>query len=669
MMAMPKSLSEQIAIQAYLQSQTFEDEESNVWLGARFHEDRWQWGDGSEVCGYKDWQHGFGGSHKTAIADRFMSLTVKKINGSVVVGKWVESNHDVEEYPVLCESMAPEHLCPEGTLSGVDLDLTTDPGLSKVVYHGYCFYLGHKQESCHKTCAAQMGGSCDRKATRFAGHTMATCRVLVDRFGNLDYSSAGSYKDDNTGCSFGNFHGEAGLKGWVQIMKKAPSAAAPLGGRPDCSGRSADPFRHRVCGCLDDSKWIYPTGHKVVQHETVRLRAAGYSATDESVIQFKGESSGTVIFEFRIQYDQTAPWISNISRNSIFEDAEGSSVGTAEKGGGFQLLGSDHYQTIDFKYGPTHWHISIDGVYLKEYDYQHRTDVKPVSVYTQNWIEPVVLLLPQDPEHPMSYDSDNGCLKQSVRLETSTKLTMEFKMRAIDTIGYRVIRANRGIEINGVTLSMLDGLLQFELRGAQPETYKFTSFTFQKEQEYSLTVIYDHVSKWVMLYKERVLVQKLIIQIPIRAKIRDGQIGCWDDYDQFVGTIHDFWIFLGDPVWMQGDKGEPGDRGKRGRQGKEGPRVMGEDGPRGRRGIQGPPGEEGPQGEIGPTSWTAVKTAGLGGACTIYNLLGVGFLGFAATVTLYFAMRPKRAGSKRKNAEEGAEYDDDYLNYAAGAGR
>merc|ERR1719310_288752 len=153
-MAMPKSAVEQQSALAYLRSQPWNDQPvDKVWLGARFHEGRWNWGDGSEVCGYTNWKAGHGHTTMTAQENRWMCL-VK------ATGMWEECNAGTDDYQILCENKPPAQLCKDGALSGIDMALTVDPGMSAIEYHGYCFYLGQTEENCEVTCARQMQGTC-----------------------------------------------------------------------------------------------------------------------------------------------------------------------------------------------------------------------------------------------------------------------------------------------------------------------------------------------------------------------------------------------------------------------------------------------------------------------------------------------------------------------------
>jgi len=573
-MAMPKSPLELEAVRSYLRHQTHV---SKIWLGARFHMGRWNWGDGSELCGSTSWKAGHGHNQQTALENRWMCLNTK-------TSLWEECNSGNDILPVLCESKPPNHLCPDGTFSGQDLLLSLTPGLSAVEYHGFCFYLGQSQENCETTCARQMGVVCDKKATRYAGHSVATCRVLVDHFGNLDYTSSGSYTEEDSGCSYGDF-----VDGrWVQVVKKVNS-------QPTCDTISADPNRHRVCGCLDDSKWSYPVGHVLVTHETVRIKADGYR--NGAYIQFKpAPGDDTIILRLTVDFKS-----SKVKRNAQLSGKWGDQDST----GGFRATGPSEFITIDFKYGETHWHVFMGGVWIPKYDFEHRSGLSAVRVETSGFRNAEVILMPQDAEYPMSHDSANGCLAHPFKLDTSMKASIEFKMRATDLSGYRVIRSNQGQKSNGMTLALKNGIMQFELRGADPEISRFTSTTFQTDQEYSVTVSFDHMKKSVSLYLDKKLVEQRPIKVPVRLKIRDGQIGCWDDYDQFMGTISNMWILLGDPSWGQGNPGFPGVPGPAGPVGDTGASLAGIKGLAGPPGPTGEPGQNGTKGAPGPPGKTA----------------------------------------------------------------
>jgi hypothetical protein len=365
----------------------------------------------------------------------------------------------------------------------------------------------------------------------------------------------------------------------------------------------------------------------VVNHETVRVKVKGYGASPTApYIQFRPATGDEESIIFKLTIDQVA---SKVKRNSML----GGAWGTEETGGGYQVVGPTEFMTIDFKFGMTHWHVLIDGTWVKEYDFEHRTALAPVRVETHGFTSPEVILLPQDSEYPMSYDSTNGCLSQPFKLDTSMKMSVEFKMRATDLSGYRVIRSDSGKKDNGLTLALKEGVLQFELRGAEPEVTRFTSTTFEANKEYSVTVTFNHAEKTVTMYLDRVQVEVKAIDHPIRVKVRDGQVGCWDNYDQFVGTIRDLWIRMGDPSWAQGEPGIAGPPGKKGPVGEPGLATPGLKGPPGPRGIAGPPGPNGTKGEPGAASHPKMH-GGLSGPLTIGGFIAMVAIGVCSTCML-----------------------------------
>jgi hypothetical protein len=246
------------------------------------------------------------------------------------------------------------------------------------------------------------------------------------------------------------------------------------------------------------------------------------------------------------------------------------------------------------------------------------------------------------------------------------KMSIEFTMYATDVSGYRVIRANQGLKEGGLTVAMQNGVMMFELRGAGPEVVTFTSTTFEVNKEYNVTITYSHTEKTVTLYIDKTQVEVKPIDFPIRIKVRDGQIGCWDDYDQFAGTIKDLWIQLGDPSW--GD-GNPGVMGVPGPPGKEGPVGSSEAGPQGPVGEQGDPGEQGPpgpKGPVGPPSEPVVEQGLFGPASTttffvvvavmLASTVGVGVLAHNTLV----AQKPDKAA---ENGQWGQNMSGEYGEY------
>lgn len=279
---------------------------------------------------------------------------------------------------------------------------------------------------------------------------------------------------------------------------------------------------------------------------------------------------------------------------------------------------------IDLRFGANKWHVLVDGVWIKAFDFEHRTSLAPVRVDVQGFVNSELLLLPQDPEYPMSYDSANGCLAHPFKLDTSMKMSIEFNMYATDLSGYRVIRANQGGKEGGVTIALHNGVMQFELRGAEPEVTAFTAMTFKADEIYCVTITFDHAAKEVTLYIDKTQIEVKPLEHPIRVKIRDGQIGCWDDYDQFAGTISSVWIQLGDPSWGMGSPGVQGKKGPPGIGGPIGEEKEGPAGPPGTKGEPGGVGPPGPKGEPGPPSHSESGGGLMGPASTtvVFALAG-----------------------------------------------
>lgn len=570
-LAMPRSAEEMSRLMNALQNDPGFASMTYVWLGARYTSHRWDWADGTEVCSYDNWKNGHGGVTPTGTALRFMVLDVS-------TGEWEETSSSGFTAKVACEDKPPAHLCLDGQASGADNTLTNTPGMTEVEYHGYCFYLGWGGQNCDQACATQMGGACDKRATRFAGNSMSTCRVLVELFSNLPYTATGTATTRNSGCTYGDFGADQAK--WVQVNTK-PNLF------PTCESVDDDHDMHRVCGCVDDSDWIYPVGHKLVFGETVRLKIDGYATTDAWIgFQPAAENNNTV-FRFLLKVAQQ-----EVSRNAKLSDV----WGHEEVVGGWQVLAATAFQIIDFKFLPNKWEIYIDGVHIPDYDFAHRTSDEPIRISQSGFTNGVILLLPQDPEKPMSYDSYNGCLAHPLRLDTSMKMTFEFKFRATDISGTHIIRSNTGERELGTTIDLKEGKLRFTLRGADPQTITFVGTVFATDTEYTVAIVYDKVHKAVMLYVNNIQVEQKFFTSTVRAKVRDGQIGCWDDYMQFMGYIRDFHVFVGEPSYATGATGTLGGLGEIG---AIGPPGVGPRGPQGRPGFAGPPGLPGMRGDKG----------------------------------------------------------------------
>merc|ERR1740117_1176785 len=202
--------------------------------------------------------------------------------------------------------------------------------------------------------------------------------------------------------------------------------------------------------------------------------------------------------------------------------------------------------------------------------------------------------------------------------------------------------------------------------GASPATVRLEGFTFEENQNYEVTVTFDHLAKTVTLYeKEQEKVSKAVAN-PVRAKIRDGQIGCWDDSFQFKGTISDFQMFLGNPSWGAGDKGVKGRPGEQGPQGAPGPSRQGVKGPPGPLGEKGANGTLGMKGVKGKASHTKMVT-GLYGPVSTVTFLGMIASGAFSTFLLFLVgMRTFAGGipafsspfgSKKNGKAEELEWD------------
>jgi hypothetical protein len=284
--------------------------------------------------------------------------------------------------------------------------------------------------------------------------------------------------------------------------------------------------------------------------------------------------------------------------------------------------------------GADKWHVVIDGTWVKAYDFEHRTDLAAVRIEPTNFNTASTLLLPQDAEFPMSYDDRNGCLAHPFRLDTSMKMSIEFKMRPTDVSGRRIIRSNQGIKLGGITVGMLNGVLFFTLRGAEPETLQFTSTTFKAEEEYNIAITADHVAKTVTLYLSKVQTEVKSIANPVRLRVTDGQIGCHDDYDQFAGTITEFSMQLGEPSWGVGNPGAAGQPGPPGPMGPQGTGTGGLPGNQGAEGHKGPPGSAGPKGAPGPPGPKPHVQEGLMRPADFTTAMGLAVGMFVSTVIL-----------------------------------
>jgi len=523
-LAMPRSSEEMSRLMQVLQSDPDYAAMTYVWLGARHTSHRWDWADGTEVCSYDNWKTGNGHGHlqPTASSQHWMVLDAS-------AGTWEETTGTSFTARVVCEDKPPAHLCMDGQRSGEDSTLTNEPGMTEVEYHGYCFYLGHGGQSCETVCATQMGGSCDQRATKFAGSSMSTCRVLIELFGDLPYGATGSYSDQNSGCVYADFGADEPQ--WIQV-KSIPGEA------PDCMAKDSDRNMHRVCGCIDNTPWIYPAGHKLVFGEVVRLRFDGYSMNDAWVNFQPAIGNDEIVFQFKLK-----PALQEVHRNSLLSNV----WGTEETLGGWPLLQSTAFQTLDFIFTATGWMIEINGEHKAGYDFAHRSAEEPVRVTQHGFSNAQILLIPQNPEYEMNYDSTNGCLAHPFQLETSMKLMIEFKMRPKDTSGTHIIRSNAGQRMHGVTVALVDGQLQFTLQGAEPDTLTFAGQTFKNDMEYDILILYDKVEKTLTLYNNHHKEEVKYFGTTVRAKVRDGQIGCWDDYQQFMGTLRDLFIYSGEP--------------------------------------------------------------------------------------------------------------------------
>jgi len=109
----------------------------------------------------------------------------------------------------------------------------------------FCYYLANGGESCDTTCQG-LGRTCSATGLARAAD-LAVCKSIVAAFGGLQYSRSDIYPDDNSGCTYGDWHQASGCtissNRLVQVMKKDYTGA------PTCGEINPDRHRMRVCAC------------------------------------------------------------------------------------------------------------------------------------------------------------------------------------------------------------------------------------------------------------------------------------------------------------------------------------------------------------------------------------------------------------------------------------
>lgn len=119
--------------------------------------------------------------------------------------------------------------------------LTVPMKRNGVVVKPYCFYLANGGESCTAACRRlKPDGVCSTAGLAFAAKSVDKCKSIVREFGSLDFSRSGQYKDDDSGCTYGDW-GKPENR-WVQVMKRSASG-------PSCDAVNSDKSRMRVCAC------------------------------------------------------------------------------------------------------------------------------------------------------------------------------------------------------------------------------------------------------------------------------------------------------------------------------------------------------------------------------------------------------------------------------------
>jgi len=575
-MAMPKTELEQAAMLHALKLQEGLQNEG-VWLGARWIDNKWEWGDGTEVCGYTNWANGHGTKASIAgIKERFMCMNVAK-------GKWEECHGTFIRLYTACERKPTGLPCAGGTLNGIDWNLKAQQGMTEVEHHGKCFYLGHETQNCDTTCVQEMGGVCDLQGTRWAAEGISNCLSVMKLFAGLTYTSTGHYVGENTGCTYADRNGGGRLEVLNPRTKKVM-----------CNKQSSDKQRHRICACTGDEQLIFPANHRVVDGEMIRIKSEGWNNRISSFhIDLYPNMRKRVSIALRFEADTRNK---RVYRSSKLQGRWTKRLGDGKWPFREDVHGYKEPLAIDFKKTEQSWKVFINGVRRPEFDYKHTTELEIMGATAVGLIAYKVLLVPQDMENGIGFDSRNGCMMHKFNVNFYQIMSFRFKIRATTTKGVYCIRCNGNATQAQLDLTLEDGRICLTASGLIPNKQKFQHIV-RTDIEYDVLVTYNMVRKTVELYLSGKYKEGLTYWKVKYVKARDGMIGCKNNVSNFQGTLRAFDIDDIPPIYEAGFPGRGGVQGLPGPPGWRG--APGREGRGGALGLQGPPGPPGLYGHDG----------------------------------------------------------------------
>jgi hypothetical protein len=139
------------------------------------------------------------------------------------------------------------------------------------------FFLADGGETCDEACG-RFSDTCDLAKLTDAASSVTRCKEILTNLGK-SYGKAGTYKDDQSGCTY---HG--GQTGWVQVMNPGRDEGAAAA--PQCDVRNRDSGRMRVCACVGGAMpgdAIMGSRGRLPHDENTKTNRITYSNTCEAL--------------------------------------------------------------------------------------------------------------------------------------------------------------------------------------------------------------------------------------------------------------------------------------------------------------------------------------------------------------------------------------------------
>jgi len=527
-MAMPKSASESSRLRTSIKK---DSDKTAVWLGGRYDSSLgWIWDDGTQICGYTNWDAGQPDMSKKDTHRLWLCL-------NPITGKWKTCWGYAKYHAVSCETQTLERACPEGTVSASELGLKAMSHYSSP-FMNHCFYVGKAGEDCHKTCASQIGGMCDHVGLQLAAQTLEACKLITNDFGGITPASAVvsklSMSTTGIGCSY------VKRGSIVQVITDVETGKSPR-----CSDRPSNPKQHRICSCSSTDTLQYPKGHILMPNDFVRISGAGPEPNKDFIIVLDGKQRPASLLSGDSAESSSSSQVRLVGQRShkrmIWQTLQGTSWSRAQtilfwpftkcRAGGKRWF-------VDFRRGKDHYEVFVNGCRFPFMDRALLKNTEVNHMVAKSILGSKIMLLPHDIyDHtaPISYHTNNGCVKSPYSF-TSQIVLIEFKMRMEKVSGWRCIYCEERPLIFGNNVMLHNGKLVFTISNNAPRSVIFSQ-KFMAMQTYNISLLYRTTARTIQLYMDHVLVETKHIQRAQKATLTKAQVGCWHDHRIVQGTI------------------------------------------------------------------------------------------------------------------------------------